>query len=377
MSRGRVTSRWRRRCGGSRAGDSPDMVAAREAFLAAGHYRHDHRGDRRRDPGGPRARDRRARRSPSISAPEPATTSPPCCTTAHAGERVALDASRPALRRAARAHPRIAAVACDVWQELPLQDASAELIVNVFAPRNGPEIARVLRPAARWSSSRRRRAICASSSTRSGCSASARTSRSACTPRSPRGWSPCAVTSSSSTMTLGHDELHALVAMGPSAHHLDSRAARRAHRATAAERSRRRVAGDRDLPAETARRRRQPDATRAASTIAAAHAREVVLLDHVRRHRVDQVAKRPQPHAALRRPRRSPPRRRPRARAAPRRSRRARARRPRRAARAPARGPRAGRARSPARARASHRRRRRRAADRARRARPRTPAGWP
>ena len=59
---------------------------------------------------------------------------------------IALDASRAALRRAVRAHPRIAAVACDVWQELPLQDATADLVLDVFAPRNGREIARVLAP---------------------------------------------------------------------------------------------------------------------------------------------------------------------------------------------------------------------------------------
>jgi hypothetical protein len=37
-------------------------------------------------------------------------------------------------------------VGCDVWRELPLQDGVADLVVNVFAPRNGPEIARVLAP---------------------------------------------------------------------------------------------------------------------------------------------------------------------------------------------------------------------------------------
>jgi len=57
---------------------------------------------------------------------------------------LALDASRPALRRAVRAHSRIAAVACDVWQPLPLGDSTVDLAIDVFAPRNGGEIARVL-----------------------------------------------------------------------------------------------------------------------------------------------------------------------------------------------------------------------------------------
>jgi 23S rRNA (guanine745-N1)-methyltransferase len=61
---------------------------------------------------------------------------------------VAFDASRPALRRAVRAHPRIAAVAGDVWQAVPVRDASVDLALNVFAPRNPSELARVLRPGA-------------------------------------------------------------------------------------------------------------------------------------------------------------------------------------------------------------------------------------
>jgi 23S rRNA (guanine745-N1)-methyltransferase len=59
---------------------------------------------------------------------------------------IAFDASRAALRRAARAHPRIAAVAGDVWHGLPLRDATVSLVTNVFAPRNASEFTRVLEP---------------------------------------------------------------------------------------------------------------------------------------------------------------------------------------------------------------------------------------
>lgn len=58
----------------------------------------------------------------------------------------ALDISKFALRRAAKAHPRAGAVVCDAWRPLPLADGCAELLLNVFAPRNGAEIHRVLRP---------------------------------------------------------------------------------------------------------------------------------------------------------------------------------------------------------------------------------------
>ncbi|WP_373292761.1 putative RNA methyltransferase [Mangrovihabitans endophyticus] len=56
-----------------------------------------------------------------------------------------LDVSKPALRRAARAHPRAGAALADLWQRLPVADAAARLVLNVFAPRNGPEFHRVLR----------------------------------------------------------------------------------------------------------------------------------------------------------------------------------------------------------------------------------------
>jgi 23S rRNA (guanine745-N1)-methyltransferase len=56
-----------------------------------------------------------------------------------------LDVSKPALRRAARAHPRAGAALVDLWRPLPLADASVSVLLNVFAPRNGPEFHRILR----------------------------------------------------------------------------------------------------------------------------------------------------------------------------------------------------------------------------------------
>ena len=57
---------------------------------------------------------------------------------------IAIDASPAALRRAARAHERAAAVGADVWKPLPLRDAIATTVLSVFAPRNASEMARVL-----------------------------------------------------------------------------------------------------------------------------------------------------------------------------------------------------------------------------------------
>ena len=57
-----------------------------------------------------------------------------------------LDTSRRALRSAARAHRRAAAVAWDVFRPLPLCDAVVDVVLSVFAPRNPVEFHRVLRP---------------------------------------------------------------------------------------------------------------------------------------------------------------------------------------------------------------------------------------
>ncbi|MEH1166597.1 23S rRNA methyltransferase [Micromonospora sp. CPCC 205539] len=126
-------------------GDSAEMVAARADFLAAGHY--------------------------DLVATALATAATeavagldayPLVVDAGAGTGrylgavlaalpdaagLALDVSKPALRRAARAHPRAAAALADTWQRLPLADASTAVLLNVFAPRNGPEFHRVLDPA--------------------------------------------------------------------------------------------------------------------------------------------------------------------------------------------------------------------------------------
>ncbi len=62
------------------------------------------------------------------------------------GPGLALDIAKAAVRRAARAHPRIGAAVCDIWRGLPVADGGAGLVLDVFAPRNPAEFARVLRP---------------------------------------------------------------------------------------------------------------------------------------------------------------------------------------------------------------------------------------
>jgi 23S rRNA (guanine745-N1)-methyltransferase len=58
---------------------------------------------------------------------------------------IALDVSKAAARRNARAHPAIGSVVTDVWGRLPLADACADVLLDIFAPRHGAEFHRVLR----------------------------------------------------------------------------------------------------------------------------------------------------------------------------------------------------------------------------------------
>lgn len=130
-------------------GDTAAMVAARTAFLGAGHY----------DPIAEclAAESARALAAPAVDAAAAAGGVVDVgAGTGHYLARVldrlpdrvglALDVSKYALRRAARAHPRAGAAVCDTWRSLPVRTGAAALALNVFAPRNGAEIHRVLRP---------------------------------------------------------------------------------------------------------------------------------------------------------------------------------------------------------------------------------------
>jgi 23S rRNA (guanine745-N1)-methyltransferase len=127
--------------GGAHTGtaDTAEMVRARADFLAAGHY-------------APLARaiaEAAAALSPDVVLDAGTGTGYYLAAVLDAlpsAIGLGLDLSKYALRRAARAHPRAAAAVWDVWQPLPVRSAAADLVLNVFAPRNAPEFARVLRP---------------------------------------------------------------------------------------------------------------------------------------------------------------------------------------------------------------------------------------
>lgn len=119
--------------------DTPAMVAARDRFLGEGHYT---------------ALAGRLARVVREALPEhggavldvgAGTGHYLAAVLTGTARGVALDVSKYAARRAARAHPRIGAVVADVWRGLPVRDAAIDVLINVFAPRSGPEFARVLK----------------------------------------------------------------------------------------------------------------------------------------------------------------------------------------------------------------------------------------
>jgi Methylase involved in ubiquinone/menaquinone biosynthesis len=222
--------------GGAGTADTPAMVAARERFLAAGHY-------------APLA-ERVTRLAAELIG---AAAAGPDAGAGAGGRRLiadagagtgyllarvldgtipqvaglALDISKHAIKRAARAHPRIGAVVADVWRPIPVRDRRAVLVMNAFAPRNGAEFARILAPGGTLlvvtpapghlgdligalglltvdqDKDRRLAAALADHFTQVG---------------------EVAV---ETTMTLGHDAVEAVVAMGPSAWHTDPDTLRR------------------------------------------------------------------------------------------------------------------------------------------------------
>lgn len=197
------------------AGDTAPMVAAREEFLGAGHYAPvvTALADLVREvaPGAGFVVDVGGGTGHYLAAVLDALP------RAHG---VCLDTSVPALRRAARAHPRAAAVGADVWRGLPFGDATADLVTTVFAPRGTAEVTRVLAPGGVWTVVTPRPEHLAE--LREGLGIIA------VDPRKDErlaaetaGFDPVAVRDVEVVATFDRAALRALVLMGPNAHHIE------------------------------------------------------------------------------------------------------------------------------------------------------------
>lgn len=197
-------------------GDSAAMVAARDEFLSAGHY------------------------APIVAATVAASEGAGCVLDLGAGTGhylaavldashdragIALEIAKPALRRVARVHPRIGAIGADTWQRLPVRDGAVSVVLNVFAPRNAAETARVLTADGRLvvvspTPAHLNELVTALGLLTVGEDKAARVSASL------PGFAESARDEREFTMSLTHAEVLALVGMGPSAWHVEPAALR-------------------------------------------------------------------------------------------------------------------------------------------------------
>ncbi|MFJ4076685.1 23S rRNA m(1)G-748 methyltransferase [Curtobacterium sp. PhB137] len=198
--------------------DTPEMVDARLRFLGRGHY----------------APVERALADVVAEATAPGIVldvgSGPGTYLAHALDAahvpdgadgrlgVALDLSAIAIRRAARVHERAGAVVGDVTERLPVVDHAAAVVLDVFAPRNQTEYARVLHP----------EGVLVVVTPRTGHLAELAEATISVDPEKERrlheSLTPSFVLRSSEdltwTMDLSAEDVHDVVHMGPSHHHV-------------------------------------------------------------------------------------------------------------------------------------------------------------
>ena len=126
-------------------GDDREMLAARAALLDHGAYSPIAEAVAAAAPRSRRWRPVRRRGSPTWGA-EPATTRQRSLAHSPTATFLLADRSPDAVRISLRALPDATGVVLDLWRPLPIRDDTVDVALNVFAPRNGGEFARVLRP---------------------------------------------------------------------------------------------------------------------------------------------------------------------------------------------------------------------------------------
>jgi 23S rRNA (guanine745-N1)-methyltransferase len=206
------------------AGDTAAMVEAREAFLAAGHF------------ATVTAAVVRAVTEVMAAAGAGCVLDVGAGTGHHLAAvleaapgrvGIALDSSTAALRRAARAHARIAAIACDAWGPLPLVDGAAAVALSVFAPRGGAELARVVAPGGALVVVTPTQAHLAELVAALGLVSVDPRKEERLARALGEAFAPVDARVHETVLALGHEDVRRLVAMGPSAHHTDRETVRR------------------------------------------------------------------------------------------------------------------------------------------------------
>jgi 23S rRNA (guanine745-N1)-methyltransferase len=132
------------RDGGTHTADSAEMVAARERFLESGAFQ---------------PLTEALAEIASMASQEPGAVVDLGCGTGHylaavldalpGSIGIGVDNSKFAARRIARRHQRASAIVADIWDEIPVRDDAASLMLNIFSPRNGGEMERILAPGGR------------------------------------------------------------------------------------------------------------------------------------------------------------------------------------------------------------------------------------
>ncbi|TFB76194.1 methyltransferase domain-containing protein [Cryobacterium glaciale] len=199
-------------------GDSAAMLDARDRFLDAGWY----------EPLRDTIRTRVAGESPRRILDVGCGTGYYLGAALPPGDDVralGMDLSPVAVGRTIRSHDRADGLVADVWSPLPVRAGAADLILNVFAPRNAAEFRRVLRPdglllvvVPQPTHLRQLR--------ESGLAVQMQADKAAHLTTSLAAWfSLESHDQLERTVRLSMTEVSSLIGMGPSAHHTDSAAA--------------------------------------------------------------------------------------------------------------------------------------------------------
>jgi 23S rRNA (guanine745-N1)-methyltransferase len=196
-------------------GDSAAMLEARDRFLSAGWY----------DPLRDAIRGIVAREAPRRIVDAGCGTGYYLGAALPPGDDVralGMDISPAAVGRTVRSHDRVDGLVADVWSPLALRDGAADVILNVFAPRNPAEFHRALRPhgmllvvVPQPVHLRQLRESGLAVEMQADKAAHLRSSLAA-------GFDPESHEQLERTVALSNPEVAALIGMGPSAHHASS-----------------------------------------------------------------------------------------------------------------------------------------------------------